>query len=163
MFSLINACGSDIEYVEELIKAVRKEQREAQSAIQYETKSVSVKLVHEYQVTKKPRSVANIRYNTEERLSNGKVSCDSYLIKLEEGETYSMDPINCLIEGILEAVNNDIDMAAMCGSVLEAEDISDRVQRYMTSALEGAYIFDGVTVSTVVVANQPSEIIVTVC
>lgn len=163
MFSLINATGSDVEYIESLIQAVRAEQKEAQSAIPFNDKTVSVRLVHEYQVNKKPRSIANIRYNTEERLNNGKVTCDSYLVKLEEGETYSMDPINNLIEGILSAVNNDIDMAAMCGTILEAEDISDNVQRYLTQFLEQVYIFDGVTVSTVVVANQPSEIIVTVC
>lgn len=163
MKSLINTVGNDSEYLEFLIEAVRAEQKEAQDAIPFGGKTVSVRLVHEYQLLKKPRSVANLRYNTDEHLPNGHVNCNSYLEKLEEGENYSFDPINNLIGVIIEAVNRDIDMAAMCGDMLEADVINDKVKFVMTSILEGLYIFDGVSISSVVMANELTEIIVTVC
>lgn len=163
MFNLINTTGNDVDYIESLAPHIEKVRKEAQSMVNNSSKTVTVQLVHEYQITKKPRSVANIRYNTEERLPNGKVECGSCIEPLEEGTNYSMDPLNNLIEQIVQDVNSQIDAAALFGEMLGADDIQDRVSRSFKQALESVYIWDGLTISTVVIANQLSEIIVVVC
>lgn len=162
MFKLINTFGDDVLYLKELVTAVENEQKFAREEAS-SRKVVTVQLVHEFQVAAPDRSVAQIRYNTTEMLPNGRPDCKSQTTKLVQGENYDFVPLNNLLVEVAKHVAEYIDMAVMCGTILEKDDIQVKAQQIFITALRSVGIYWEYGISTVVVTEQLSELIVTVC
>lgn len=163
MFNLINTGSSKPEYINAVLAEVERITKEAKEEASKVGKKVSVKLVHEVRfVNGNIRSNAHIRYNTIEDLPNGKIDCQSMTTVLEDGVNYSHDVFNEVIEDCTASVLNWMDMAIICGTDLEADDVNQEYQNRLINGLRSGGVYDRVTSSVVLVAGAIQSVTITV-
>lgn len=93
----------------------------------------------------------------------GKMLPPNYEVKeLVDGEDYNYDVITDLIKAAADDCNMAIDMFAMNADVMYTDDITARIENFVSTALLSVGIEEGYSVSTVVVSGGISQITVTV-
>lgn len=163
MFTLRNTSGDDVLYLKALVEAVEKEQKFAKSEITSNRKEVTVQLVHEYQVDSPDKNVAFIRYSTTEIIPNARPKCESTTTNLIQDENYDFNPLDNLLAEVVKYTNEHIDMAVMCGGMVEPDDIQLKAQQIFITALRSVGVYWEYNVSAIIVNQQLSKLIATVC
>lgn len=163
MFNLINTGSSAPEYINAVIGEVARVSAIAKEEGAKVKKRVSVKLVHEVIfVNGNIRSNAHLRYNTVVDLDNGKIDCDSITEVLEDGDKYSHNVINEVVEDCTGSIIEWIDMAAICGNELSSDDINHEFQLRLTTGLRSAGVYDHIGSSVITSCGAINSVIITV-
>lgn len=155
--------ASDVRnYLTQLVKVVRSEKDRVQKLAPIGSR-VSCVIEHITTFTAEgPVEKAQIKYGLS-HFSEGKMLPPTYEVKeLVQGENYDYSVINDLIQAAADDCNMAIDMFAMNADVMYSDDISSRIQNFVSGSLQAIGIDDGFTVSSIPVAGGISQITIMV-
>lgn len=162
MFNMLNTGQQPVEYVKSVIAEVERVAKQLKDEASEKNKFASTKLVHEVTITPNGvRSNAHIRVNTTLTL-DGKTDCQSMSIELEDGMNYSHDIFNELAEDCAAVVTEWMDLAVMCGTILETSDVSQEYSNRFNGALRASGVDGNVHTSVVLVGGSIQSITITV-
>lgn len=149
-------------YLAQLVELVRKEKDRVQNRVAGDDR-VSCVIEHTVTFTAEgPVEKAQLKYGLS-RFVDGKMLPPNYEIKdLVDGDDYNYAVVTDLIQAAADDCNMAIDMFAMNNDVMYSDDITGRVQNFVTGALESVGIEEGYTVSTIPVSGGISQITITV-
>lgn len=147
--NLINVFPDNITHLKAVIEAVCQKGREHQSAAGSKTNSTSVKLNHEYMRNRKPKFVAKLVYSVSGK-NEGVMKVNNTEVPLEEGENYTYDALNELINGVLDASAQETSTNLAYGISPTPDDIKDYAMNVFNSALQSVGIRWDITAVIVV-------------
>jgi hypothetical protein len=149
-------------YLTQLVQVVRAEKSRVQELA---PAGARVSCIIEHSVTftsTGPVEKAQIKYGLS-HFSEGKMLPPTYEVKeLIDGENYNGSVINDLIQAAADDCNMAIDMFAMNADVMYSDDISSRIQNFVSASLQSIGIDDGFTVTSIPVTGGISQITIMV-
>lgn len=147
--NLINTFPDDISHLKHVIQKVVEAGMEHKKEHSGKNVSASVKLNHEYMRNRSPKFVAKLIYSVSTK-NHDTTSVSNNEVKLEEGENYTYDALNELINGVLDASAQETSTNLAYGINPTADDIKDYAMNVFNSALQSVGIRWDVTAVIVV-------------